>query len=418
MQVNWAGALTITKKKREKPQERHLSWVEFCTPSSSALIRGNRKAVEAVGDWFSNLQCSSLDSSISSIRSRCLLVHGPSGVWKSSAVSLCASEHGFSVAHTQSDVQRTPQKLDAVLREVSLRDGQGVLLLDEFESFIKETTSLKWLSKVMRSSERTPVVIVCNALDKSFHHIRDVSTVVEFHPYSTSDMYAVLLRLSQRVSGFCHLPPMDCYFIADMCSGNVCQTVNQVQMLYSGSKPISDKRANKRAKQSKPSKLGKVERKCMQDSTVKMWSNSHRATSVDCFVNDSGFLEAVAGMNREFMIGHGENLSREYPWYFHNGSSSTLGVLASCAQNLSAADCGLVSEDQNEDRLYESENSDLWSSDNINFIGCTCTSLSLLRGRDKYTIVLPKKSTRRVFTYGDDSEGLGDGRTKMRSPFD
>lgn len=409
MQVNWAGALTITRKDRTLPHERHLSWVEFCKPSSSALIRGNRKAVEAVGDWFRNLQCSGL-SNTKSISDCCLLVHGPSGVWKSSAVSLCASEHGFSVVHTQSDVQRTPQKLDAMLREVSMRDGQGVLFLDEFESFIKETTSLKWLSKVIRSPERTPVVIVCNALDKSFYHIRDVSTVVEFHPYSTSDMYAVLLRLSQRVSGFCHLPPMDCYFIADMCSGNVCQTVNQVQLLYSGSKPIS---GFKRAKKRKVvNKLGKVQPKCMQDSTIKMWSNSHRATSVDCFVNDSGFLEAVSGMNRDFMIGLGENLSREYLQYFHNGSSSTLSVLASCAQNLSAADCGLVSQDQNEDRLYESENSDLWSSDNINFIGCTCTSLSLLRGKHKCPLALVKKSTRKVFKYGDDGKGLGGSRTK------
>lgn len=403
MQVNWAGAITITKKQREKPQLRHLPWVELCQPSSSGNIRGNRVAVEAIGDWFSCLQCSSPE--IVSLEQNCLLVHGPSGVWKSSAVSLCASEHGFNVVHTQSDAQRTPQKLDAIIRELCLSEGRGVLLLDEFESFIKETTSLKWLSKLLRSSQRIPVVIVCNALDKTFYPIRDVSTVVEFLPYSTKDMYAILLRLSQKVSGFCHLPPMDCYFIADMCSGNVSQTVNQVQMLYYGSKPISKHR-------SKRSRLGKVQGKCMQDSTVKMWSNSHRATSVDCFVQDSDFLEGVAGMNREFMTGLAENLAREYPLYFHNGSTSTLDVLASCAQNLSAANCGLASQDQDEDRLYESQNSDLWSSDNINFIGCTCTCLLLLQKKEKCTITLAKK-VRHVFDYEDKtSEGLGGSRTK------
>lgn len=385
-QVNWAGTLSVKKKSREKPDINHLSWAELCEPACSRQIKGNRRAVEAIGDWFMNLQCS-LESSLS------LFVHGPSGVFKSSAVALCGAEHGFNVVHTRSDVQRTPQKLDAVLREVAMSDGRGVLLLDEFESFIKETSSLKWLSKLLRSEERIPVVIVCNAVDKCFHNIRDISTVVEFRPYTRDEIYATLLRLSSKVGGFCHLPSMDCYFISTMCSGNVCQTVNQVHFLYY---------RKSRAKTSKRQKLRRVQSKTVrskQDSTIKMWSNSHRATSVACFVDDLGLLESVSGMNREFMTGLGENLVREYPLYFHNSTKTTLEVVASCAENISAADCGLVSDEQNEDRMYESENASQWSEDNINFVGCTCTAIGLLRNREKNTICLPRKSARRVFKY-------------------
>ena len=385
-QVDWGGALSIQKVSREKPNIRHVPWVDLCKPTASAQIRGNRQCVDTISDWFNRLQCSSSD------RNPCLFIHGPSGVWKSTAVVLCASEHGFNVVHTHSDVPRTPQKLDAVLREVGLGGGgRGVLLLDEFESFIKETTSLKWLLRFVKSQTRIPVVVVSNAVDKCFHPIRDVSTVVEFQPYSPGEMYATLLRLSSKISGFCHLPTMDCYFISSMSSGNVCQAVNQLHILYYGSKL--------KTKAKKRPKLAKVQSKCMQDSTIKMWSNTHRATSVDCFVNDSVLLESVTGMNREFMMDLSQNLHREYPLYFHNGSTSTLDVVASCAENISAANCGLASEEQQEDRMYESQNSVLWSEDNINFIACTCTALRFLRDRKKNSVVLRRKSVKKVFKF-------------------
>ena len=404
MQVNWAGDFSVTKKPREQPQDCHLSWVKLCKPKSSARIRANRPAVEAICAWFNKLQCSENSVDAPNISDHCLLVHGPSGVWKSSAVSLCGSEHGFNVVHTNSDVQRTPQRLDAVMREVGMSDGRGVLVLDEFESFIKETSSLKWLSKLLRSKHRVPVVIVCNAVDKCFHHIREVSTIVEFQPYTTDEMYASLLRLSHRVRMFCHLPPMDCYFIAGMCSGNLCQTVNQLQMLYLGSKPLKSRGKRRR--------LARVRPKCMQDSTVKMWSISHRATSVDCFVQDPGFLKSAAGMNREFLFGLGENLAREYPWYFHNGSTSTLEVVVACVENLSAADVGLGSLERNEDRLYDTQNSDQWAGDNINFVGNVCACLRLLQRRKKHNVALVRKSAKRVFKYEDGWLSLIRSRTK------
>lgn len=385
--MDWGGALSIKKVSREKPNIRHVPWVDLCKPTASVQIRGNRQCVDTISDWFNRLQCSS------SPGPECLFVHGPSGVWKSTAVVLCASEHGFSVVHTHSDVPRTPQKLDAILREVGLGGGRGVLLLDEFESFIKETTSLKWLLKFLRSPQTSPVVVISNAVDKCFHPIRDVSTVVEFQPYSAGEMYATLLRLSSKISGFCHLPSMDCYFISSMCSGNVCQTVNQLQILYYGSKLEIKTKTKKRPK------LAKVQSKCMQDSTMKMWSNTHRATSVDCFVNDPALLESVSGMNREFMMGLSDNLSREYPLYFHNGSTSTLDVIASCAENISAANCRLASEEQQEDRMYESQNSSLWSEDNVNFVACTCTALRFLRGRKKNSVVLRRKSVKKVLKF-------------------
>lgn len=380
-QVEWGGAISIKKRSVQKPQPRHTPWVELCKPKTSRQIKGNRDKIKFIREWFTSIQCGAQEK-------RGLFVHGPSGVWKSLSILLVARETGFDVVHTQSDVQRTPQKLDAVMREVNM-SPRGILVLDEFESFMRETTSLKWLTKFLKSSSDIPVVIVCNAVDKTFHQIRDLCTVVEFESYTNEETYSTLLRLSQKVSGFCHLPTMDCYFVSSMSSGNLCQTINQLQLLYYGTEPMGPPKKKRK-------KLGKVQSKCMKDSGVKMWSTSHRATSVECFLKDDDILDTVAGMNKDFMAGLSDNVIKDYILYFHNGKESSLDAMYRCADELSLADVGTVGEE--EDRLYDGQNSDRWSEDNVTAVGCLCRTIRKLGDRDRNAIVL-KKSVRKTFNY-------------------
>ena len=382
VQVDWGGAIQVKKKNTEEPEARFLSWVQFCKPKKSNDIKGNRAQIETINEWYTNVQCDMTEK-------KCLFVHGPSGVWKSTAVILCAKEHGYHVVHTQSDAQRTPQKLDSFLRKLDPVGSEGILVLDELESFIKETTSLRWLVKLLKSPRKTLVVTICNAVDKCFQQIRDMSLVVEFYPYSQTEMYTTLLLLSQRVSGFCHLPSMDCYFVANMAMGDMCQTVNQLQILYYGSKPLEKKK-----KKRKKTTNGTFEKN--QDSSVKMWSSSHKATSVDCFLKDEFLLDSVSGMNQDFMTNLSENLARDYILYFHNGNVSTLDALSTLSDAISSSDCNVPEID--EDRLYETENAERLSDDNINSIGCICRSLCILKGREKNNSCL-KRHNKKVFQF-------------------
>jgi hypothetical protein len=398
MSVDWCGALSISSRKKSEPEPRHLPWIQFCKPTSSAQVRGNREGVRAIQSWFSNLSSSQEGNDT---ERRCLFVYGPSGVWKSTTVSLCASENGFHAIHTNSDVQRTPQRLEVLLREIErYSTNRGLLILDEFESFIRESSTLKWVSKFIRCSRNVPVVIVCNAIDKSFARLRDASTVVEFRAYTKDDTCATLLRLSTKISSFCHLPPMDCYFIANMCSGDVCHTVNQLNLMYLGTKPIDTK-----SKSRKRTRLGKVKTNCTKDSSLVSWSNTHRATSVEHFVTEVSLtdsMDSVVSMNRDFMISLAGNLFKEYPYYFHNSSKDTLAKVCLCAESLSYADCGGVAlEDVQaaEDRLYESENSNLWGDESVGFSAGVCSCLHVLRGRTYSFISLGRKSVRKKFKF-------------------
>lgn len=281
--------------------------------------------------------------------------------------------------------------------------GRGILILDEFESFINEPSSLKWISKFTKSLQRVPVVIICNAVDKSFVRLRDASTVVEFKAYTNHEMCATLLRLSSKISGFCHLPPMDCYFIANMSSGDVCHTVNQLHMLYLGTKPVKPVKSKQSKRLEKRQKLAKVQTKCVKDSSLNTWSNTHRATSLENFVQKASSTtestQLLYSMNRDFMMSLGNNLTKEYLNYFHNGSKDSMADISVCADSLSAADCGLLSKAMTEDRLYESENSDLWGDESIGFQAEVCTCLRVLRGKANAPIILRRKSARKMFKY-------------------
>ena len=389
--VNWGGAVKIKNKEEVLPDIRDISWIELATPKKLSQIKGNREQIQQVNDWFTKVQCNTNNTENS-----CLFVEGPSGVWKTTSVILCAKEHGYHVVHTQSDTQRTPHKLDSVLRKLNMMGVGGVLLLDEFESFIKETTSLRWLMSLLKTpidNGNSPilVVVVCNATDKLFHQVRDISTVVRFNSLGFQEVYSTLLRLSQKIEDYCNLPPMDCYFVASVSNGNICQTVNQLQLIYSGTKPIDKRRKSKKRKI-----IGRLEKKSMQDDSLNMWFNSHRATSIDCFLKDDDILKSVSGMDRDFMNSLGENIYRDYVLYYHNSNISTLDSICKLADDLSLSDCKTL--DMDEDRLYESENADRWSEDNINFIGCMCRSLYLLRGRER-NVIVPKRHTKLVFKY-------------------
>ena len=381
--VDWGGAISIKDHKEDIPNIKNVPWVELCVPQKLSQIKGNKEQIKQINEWFTKVQCKNENE-----ENTCLFIEGPSGVWKSTAVKLCAKEHGYQVIHTHSDTQRTPHKLDSILRRLNMVGLGGVLLLDEFESFIKETTSLRWLMCLLKSSSSILIIAVCNAVDKSFHQIRDISTIVKFGSYSSQEMYVTLLKLSQKIEKTCNLPPMDCYYVASMSNGNVCQTINQLQLLYYGTKPI----INRRKKQ----KLAKVDKKSMQDSSIKTWFISHRATSIDCFLEDKNILESVSSMDRDFMNSLKENITKDYILYYHNSNISSLESMSKLADDISLSDRNTL--DIDEDRLYETENSGRWSEDNSNMIGCVCRSLCLLKGREK-NILVPKRHTKRSFKY-------------------
>lgn len=373
MRVNWGGSIQVNHKNASVTDPGTHLWTDVTSPSKTGQpLVGNTEAVQKIRDWFVSEKVGNQDGY--------LFVHGPSGVGKTTAIRNISHECGFTTVHTFADVQRTPHKLDSLLSEVSMVEG-GILVLDDFEAFLRETSSIKYLSKMIRDSSRTTrLVMVCNELDSTFLSLSRVSTCVEFKPLDKDNMYRVISNVSSKTRGVCHIPPMDTYFMASHTAGNACQIVNQLQFMYSWTVPPKPIGKRKRAtRDSRDTKLQRLDPTSKKDSSTKMFFTVYKSSSVEGFLMDDQLLGSMENMNREFLEMLGRNLHVEFPKYFHDDTLESLDAMSRCMENLSMSDSGRP--EVYEDGMYDTENSEKWVDDDMNFVVCIHESLCTLRTR-------------------------------------
>lgn len=380
MIVDWGGALKIKDKKRIQVPRESMLWTDICKPTKSNQIYGNREPKDTIRNWFIKKQ-------LGDKTENCLFVSGPSGTGKSSFIQLCAEEHGFDPVVSYADKARTAQKMDAVFCEVDIRGG--MLILDDFEAFLKETSSIKALLKMLKDKScEISVVVICNSTDNAFQNLKDYSVYAEFKPLESNDMYRIVSRLSSRVSDFCYIPPLASYFIAHSSTGNALQTISQLQYLYIGTKQPPKKRKRK------TKGLQPIDTVSKRDETNKMIVSTFRNSSVEKFIDDKDVLNTMIDLNRDFLEDLGRNLHRDYPKYFHNGSQETLSEMSSCIDCLSSGD--IMRPEQHEDRLYDTENVKLWADDSKNYVVGVCRGIKKLVGRRINTTMPSRKNKKRM----------------------
>ena len=380
MSVDWGNTLIINHKKQNEIPNKYKLWTEIIAPKSIKDIVGNKDAINKINNWLIERQCDP------NKKSACLLIHGPCGVGKSSAIDILSKRNGFNVIHTYADIQRTPQKMEALFREVSILGDSGILVLDDSESFIKETSVIRPLARMFRDNNRNKnrltVVIICNKIDVSFKVIKDVSETVEFEPLLYNNIYNLFRKVSSMVSTFCYIPPMDSYMIATHTTGNATQAINQLHMMYQGT-PFPKKNAKKKRK---------VKANVFKnDKALHMWCSTYKQSSIECFINDKDVLESISNMNRDFLNNLGNNLFREYIHYHHNSNIETMNSICKCIDNMSYAD--IKRPENHEDRLYSTENSERWAEDDVVYLIGINNGIHNLMGRkkDKWTIKKTKK---------------------------
>ena len=386
--MSWGGTVFVKKKERTIIDPKYQLWTDIIQPRTRKDLVGNSSSISYINDWFIERQCEKQK------KNECLFIKGSSGTGKSSTVRVISGITGFVCVHTYADIQRTPQCMESLFREVSIIGDSGVLVLDDAESFLKETSIMRHLVKMFKkdtkiSGNRVLVIVICNEVDSSFSSLQDVSSVVEFKPLVSQDIYRLFRRVSSKISDFCYIPPMDIYIISISCNGNATQAINQLQMLYQGS--VEDKRKSVKRKRG----LVRVER---SDDSLKMWVSTYKNSSVDCFVKDPDLIESMSTMNRYFLDNLGVNLHKEYLKYYHNSSMDTMVSISTCIDNMSLAD--MNRPENHEDRLYNGENAQRWSEDDLGYLIGIHNGLRCLLDRNQGTILCNKKQRRRVkFSY-------------------
>lgn len=372
MDVDWGGAIVVKSKPQVgKSINESKLWTSLIHPKKVSDIVGNSSQIEEITNWFVRRQ-------FGRQQSKCLLIHGPSGVGKSSIVDLIARQNGFSLVHTHADIQRTCQKMNNLFKKVSIIGKSGVLVLDDAETFIQETSGTRYLSKTLRSMDYG-IIIIVNEIDSSLENIRDISTVVKFNKLSQRETYKLFRRVTAKVSEHSYVPPMASYFISGGSVGNILQSVNQLQLLYQDTKkPILNKNKRKRT----ICTLDRPQVKSKKDCGIHMWANTYRRSSIDHILSEEDVSDTLMNMSKDFLGNLGNNVYREYINYFGNGSVSSIEDLERCISHISISDTHRP--EVHDDRLYNGENSSRWVEDDLNYVIHTIGSLNILKGRKKY----------------------------------
>lgn len=385
MPVDWRGSIVCRRETTPSAEPESQLWSELCKPTSLYHIQGNEAALAQMSEWFHERQQHRNHGNA------CLVVKGPCGVGKSIAVDLCAEDNGFHVQHTYANVSRTQQKLEGMLTRLTMHSQASVLVLDDFESFIYETTSLRDITRFVRAigkkggadGRRQTLVIICNDIDKSFQPVFDASTVIEFEAAEPVHVQRALRNVARTVSHSCYVPPMDIFFIAHASSGNINQTINQMQFSH---------RNTGRTRPKGPLRIG---RGTATDTSFRNWFSTHRSTSLHCFTKaKEGIIDHVWSMSRGFHMGVRDHLHRDYPLYFHNSTCNTLQNMWKVAEEVSA--CDAAGHGDEDDRLYATENKDVWATDNRSAVAHLSTGIWLTRGRQRTPHEQKKRKRRRL----------------------
>ena len=451
--VKWSGAVVVNPKTKEN-NARNVLWVEIVRPKMSKDIRGNRESIQLIHEWLRSVVVESNQSKSSSpsqppmssmlsssspnnapatrhhqhqqqqgqhqhgnrFHPNGLIVQGPSGVWKSLAVTLIGEEHGYEIVHTHCNVKRTPLNLEAVARQAFLSGKKTMLILDEFESFARETSSIKWVLKLL-NLRTLVVVMICNTVKSCFSRIFQSCMVVNFRHYTSAETYSSLSGLDSYV------PAMDRFLVAGMSNGNICQTINQIQFLYMGNTWLSS--TTKKARKHKTwRKRNREERnrnqilKKQSPNPLKLWQTSNKLSSMDCLSqgNNLDFVSSMTTttMTEDTVTTLWNTLHRDYIKYFNNDNESSssydkslksLRDMALCAEELSLGAWSCGNEELDADRQMLDEDSCRWSLGKLKTIGSLHKCMSVLR---------PKLRCQSVGRVGDIGREVK--KKKRRSP--
>lgn len=371
--VNWGPIVQVVKRTQVDVNDKYRNWCDVIQPMYEKNLIGNTYAIKSIDSWFSKYK--------SNGKSGMLFVHGESGTGKSTSVDILSKKHGFQSIHTFADQQRTPAKLEGIIRQASMFKNKGLVILDDFEIFLSETTSLRVLSKFMRDliykvnvSSRVLFVIISNNTDSVFSPLQDLSTVVNFEPLTANDMFKVFRRLTLKVRGSSYVPPMAAYFASRTCPGNITQGVQQLQFMYGNLK--EPKRRSKKRKASKISLITKIER----DPVTYLWAEMYSSKMFEQFVSGKFTMDKIYNRFSEFGKDRldiiGQQVYTEYLSRFKSSSVDSLDRMWKCIDSMSKSD--IHRPEVLEDGLYTSENKDNWSSVDLNYVCSISDSLSYI----------------------------------------
>lgn len=375
--VEWNSAIQI--RRRSSPENLGTAdklWCEVASPVCHKELVGNEKAIQQIENWF--FQALSKPET-----SACLFVHGESGTGKSTTISMIAQKYNFEAVTTYADRSRTPARLEGVVREAGVHGPRGVVVLDDFEIFLEETTSLRVLSKLLRqllsagdtndARSRCLFIIISNSKHKHFGSLQDISTTIHFERLHQSETNKIFNRLARRVRHHSYVPPLAPYLSSISSSGTITQGVQQLQLLYTGN-TISDFDRRPSRKKQKVEGHTTNSRDCISYLWSDIYTDKILEHLIDNKFHGGHVIDRLSSFEKGRLDLVGDQLHDEYA-----RRVASVEQLRDVAESISMSDTNRL--EFHNDALYDGENSDSWSVNDISFVSFVAYGVLAIKGQ-------------------------------------
>lgn len=201
-------------------------WTEKYKPSSSRDFAGNEEAIRILREWLEGW-------SRGPPRKRALLLIGPTGVGKTSAVYAVSGEIGYDVMEVNASDNRSKNAISQLLRTAtisgSLVGKRGrVILIDELEGLSgTDRGATTALAAFIRETRVPMILITSDPTDRKITPLRRLCQIVEFYPVPKKVVMQYLERICRGEKIKYDREALE--YLAELTNGDLRAAINDLQ---------------------------------------------------------------------------------------------------------------------------------------------------------------------------------------------
>ncbi len=213
-----------------------IPWIRKYEPLSPNEIRGNSKGVKQLYEFITNF---------SSQKRNCLLLTGPTGCGKTSAVHAIARELKMELVEINASDFRNKSEIEArvgrAIHQTSLFRRKKLILIDEVDGLSgnSDRGGVAAIKNLVKSSS-FPIILTANDPDiKKLAQLKKLSIQVEFKELGYEEVYDLLKEICKKEG--VKWEEQALRMLARRAGGDARAAINDLQTLSSVSKSIKEK---------------------------------------------------------------------------------------------------------------------------------------------------------------------------------
>ncbi|MFH1510890.1 MAG: AAA family ATPase, partial [Candidatus Woesearchaeota archaeon] len=169
-----------------------VPWTKKYAPKSSKELSGQDPAIQQIRDFILNFKKQ---------KKKAMLLYGPSGTGKTSAVHAIAKENNLEIVEVNASDTRNSEQILAVLgnaiKQQSLFSKGKVILVDEVDGIAgqQDRGGVQALAKLIEKPAFPVILAANNPWDNKFSSLRSKTTMVQFMALDYLTIYRQLKRI-------------------------------------------------------------------------------------------------------------------------------------------------------------------------------------------------------------------------------